>query len=388
VIQEVKKMVSMAKNQIQADRRIDIAENRKNTRIKNEEWTNDNSLVASTPDYEKKDVFQKTISVLEEIGYTEDEITNMSPKWKLDNYVSIVAALEEKPGETGGNTPEVIKPSLYKTENKNDNYSTATIGTFNIEWLGGCPYPDKTIERTDQDYKDIAGIIKDTDAAVMGIQEIHDQESFMKVMEHLPEHGFILGKEDFQGLGIIFDKNRVEYDANSIEEVDEFTLGWGERLRAPLTVDMKIDDGFDFKFAVLHKKSGMFNESKNLRKVQAGRMDDWLQEQYETNHDKDVVVVGDFNDFADSDSLSPLNKEGSLYFATMEKNDNENFYSNIPWESAIDHIAVSNVEKGAVEQFIPGSVRTIDESKYDNYLERISDHKPILLDVRTDIDDD
>ena len=252
---------------------------------------------------------------------------------------------------------------------------TATIGTFNIEWLG-------TKKRKESDYKQIAQVIKDTDAQILGIEEVSDEKALKTVMKNLPDYGYILGKSGGQKVGVIFDKKRVKYDVNSIDQIDEAQVG--AKLRAPLLVNMKIDDGFDFTFVVAHLKAMFDEKAIATRTEQATRLNEWIGKHMEGNEEKDLIVVGDFNDFVGSDSLKPLGNGGNVHFLTEGLP--KSFYSNIPYKGLIDHCVVTNVQGGAIEEVVPGSIHTINEKDYPNYLESVSDHKPVVFVVRSDQD--
>ena len=254
---------------------------------------------------------------------------------------------------------------------------TATIGTFNIEWLG-------TKKRKEEDYKKIAQVIKDTDAQILGLEEISNEKGLKSVMKYLPDYGYILGKSGGQRVGVLFDKKRVQYDVNSIDQIDEAQVG--SRLRAPLLVDMKIDGGFDFTFVVAHLKA-MFDENAiATRTEQAEKLSEWIGKHLDGNQDKDLILVGDLNDFVGSDALAPLQKGGKVHFLTEGLP--KSFYSNIPYKGLIDHCIVTNVQSGTMEEVVPGSIHTVNEKNYPGYLESVSDHKPVVFVVRSDQDKD
>jgi len=242
-----------------------------------------------------------------------------------------------------------------------DPNKTATIGSFNIEWLG-------MKERSEEDYKAIAQVIKDSGAQIMGIEEIAKLDGLRRVMKHLPNYGYILGKSGQQMLGIIFDKTRVKYDKNSVDQLDDVKLG-RRGLRPPLKVYMQADK-FDFTLVVLHLKASFDDRSMEIRNEQAKEVNKWLVDHLSNESDKDLIIVGDYNDFIGSDALNQLNKGENLEFVTQDA-EADGMYSHVRYNNIIDHGAVSTVEGGANEEFIPGSVRTIDEKKYVNYMQRI-----------------
>ena len=283
------------------------------------------------------------------------------------------------PGTPSVSREEIQSGLKLSTDNvgKEGKPKTATIGTFNIEWLG-----QKV--RSEDDYKQIAQVIKDSGASVLGVEEIADIEGLKSVMKHLPDHGYILGKSGNQMVGMIFDKNRAKYDAKSIQVLDEVTLG-NPHMRPPLSVDMKVDN-YDFNFTVMHLKAGFNERSIGIREQQAGKMNQWIQERQSKSKDKDMIIVGDYNDFNNSPTLNGIDKGNPVDYATDEAG--KGFYTNIRYKSIIDHAALSNAPGGASEDYVKGSLRTIDEKKYPNYTHSISDHKPVFFDIRTDKDND
>lgn len=313
---------------------------------------------------EKPDFTQKNVSVMKSSLPGQDKLSNF-----LESFGEKISEPTPK---------EVIKSSmnLNPTEIKSQG-KKAVIGTFNIEWLGTKP-------REEEDYKEIAQVIKDSGAQVLGIEEVSKEAALKKVMKHLPDYGYILGKSGGQKVGVIFDKNRVKYNINSIDQIDDAVVSSG--LRAPLLVDMKIDNGFDFTFVVAHLKAMFDPASVEKRKEQAQKVNEWVQNHLKESKDKDVILVGDFNDFVGSEALNILDSGDIVHYVTEEAP--EGFYSNIPYGGIIDHGALTTAAGGSEEEYIKGSLRTIDETEYKDYQKRVSDHKPVLFEVRSDIDND
>ncbi|MCE1247364.1 MAG: hypothetical protein LWY06_12025 [Firmicutes bacterium] len=309
-------------------------------------------------------------TVLSEDGPTVKEAPEKMPKSiRLD-------ANGEPVSENGALTKE--DASIFMNVRKKEVGQTGTVGAFNIEWLGKKP-------RKDDDYKTIAQVIKDTGASVLGIEEIANVDGLQKVLKYLPDFGYILGKSGGQMLGIIFDKNRVKYDANSIEQPDAVMVG-NPALRPPLSVDMKLDN-FDFNFTVVHLKAGFQPDDLAVRKEQAEVLNGWIKDNYKNKKDKDFIMVGDYNDYVKSDALNTIDAGETVSYVT-EDPAAKGLYTNIKYKSVIDHGAVSSVKGGAEEEYIKGSVRTVDENKYPGYKDRVSDHKPIVFDFNTAVDND
>jgi hypothetical protein len=92
---------------------------------------------------------------------------------------------------------------------------TVTVGTFNMSWLGDGR--DDKIQRTAQDYKNIADLIKNSGVDILGVQEIENEDAIKLVLKHLTGYSFVLGREGGpQKIGIIF-KNDIK-----IKEIGEY----------------------------------------------------------------------------------------------------------------------------------------------------------------------
>ncbi|MFP4497478.1 MAG: endonuclease/exonuclease/phosphatase family protein [Vulcanimicrobiota bacterium] len=327
----------------------------------------------STEDFKKKDNLV--------ITHENSDLTNDTPV-KADNTPTVLNDF----GSFTGPAPQPLSMDTiekhmnlsFMDEKAGEKIKTAGIGTFNIEWLG-------VKDRSEEDYKSIAQVIKDSKATVMGIQEIANLEGLQKVLKHLPNYGYILGKSSQQMVGVIFDKDRVQYDKNSIDQLENVTLG-NPGLRPPLSVQMKVDN-FDFNFVVMHLKARFDPRSVRIRNKQAKLVNAWLADRLANNPDKDVIIVGDYNDKPGSSTLQYLDT-GNLVDYPTDEADAKGIYSNVRYKEVIDHGAVSREKGGAAEEYIDGSLRTVDEKNYKNWMKNISDHKPIVFDVRSDQDND
>ncbi len=191
--------------------------------------------------------------------------------------------------------------AFYTSCNAEDSDSVITIGTFNVEWLGDGDSLDVK-QRTDEDYRNIAEIIKKTDAEVLGIQEIENSAALEKVLRYLPEYKYYLGTHGHaQNVGVLY-KSSVQ-----ISDATEYLpLATRAERNRPGFVFRCTKNQFSATVMVVHLKStSRMDSTKELkvesyinRREQVHVLRTWLDSLVLNAHQEDVLVVGDFNDFA------------------------------------------------------------------------------------------
>lgn len=254
---------------------------------------------------------------------------------------------------------------------------TVIIGTFNIAWLGDGSADDRE-PRNDEEYKNIASVIRDANPDVLGVEEIENGAALEKVLRYLPGYKYIIGqKGGQQNVGIIY---REGVTVELVEEYEPLIIEQG-RNRPGLLARCKAGN-FDWTMMVVHFKSTsrfdstqeMKDRSRIVRKQQSEKLVEWAK-RFTTVPDKDFIVVGDFNDYPTNDrtpTLSPLLSEQSLSFLTYDQVS----CKRATWKS-IDHIIAS---KQAQERFVKGSISTLNFYKQlpDHIANKISDHCPVI----------
>lgn len=253
---------------------------------------------------------------------------------------------------------------------------TVTLGTFNIAWLGDGENDRE--KRSDSDYERIAGIIKDMNADVIGLQEIENEKALRKVMNYLDDYQCFVGNTA-RGQNVAFlYKNEVE--VTDIKEYMPVAIHKG-RNRPGLIAHCK-KGNFDWSMMVVHLKSTsrydstdeLRQESRETRRLQAAIMTKWVDSVAQTQ-EKDIIIVGDFNDFPlrkKDPTLTALLDNQNIDFLTKERKSckDEKLY-------AIDHIVVS---KSAKKRFVTGSDGMVNfyASEKKEIAQKISDHCPVV----------
>lgn len=256
------------------------------------------------------------------------------------------------------------------------------VGTFNVAWLGDGT--NDRIDRTNEDYKRIADVIRETGVDVMGLQEVENAEAVDRVLQYLPGYERIVGtKGRQQNVAVIY---RSGIEVRLVEEYTPIAIEEG-RHRPGLILQCKAGN-FDWLMMVVHLKSTsrydstdeMREESYRIRRLQAQRLHDWAERVVGDTEEKDIIVVGDFNETPTrkkNQTLNALLSDDVLAFLTTDLVS----CKKASWK-VIDHIVVS---KSAALRYIDGTVMSWNTYKqYEkDEAQMVSDHCPIIAQFET-----
>lgn len=256
--------------------------------------------------------------------------------------------------------------------------TTVTIGTFNIEWLGDGVSDTKP--RTDQECLLVADVIARTGVDVLGVQEVENDAALRRVTRYLDGYtGYLADAGIKQNVGLIVRKG---VNVEVLGTYDALTLG-RKGLR-PGYVVRCTKGSFDWIMMVVHLKSTsrhdstnqLRDESRQIRLEQVALLKQWSDSVVAAGKERDVVIVGDFNDFTSrrqNATLTPLLESSSMQFVTGAlkscKNDN--------W-TTIDHVVVS---RSAQERLMKGSERMENTRAFlqPQMADAVSDHCPVIV---------
>ncbi|MBI4777790.1 endonuclease/exonuclease/phosphatase family protein [Candidatus Desantisbacteria bacterium] len=259
------------------------------------------------------------------------------------------------------------------------------IATFNIEHLT-CK---------GKDIKQIARVIKDLGLDVVGIQEIEDLSALEKLVSYLDgfKYKITSGNAPIH-VGIIYNSSTI--DVSQTNQITSLILDKPKMLRPGLSVRAKVKpDGFDFTLAVVHLKSkgGASEEKTDLyRKQQIQCLSDWIDTELRANpKEKDIIIVGDFNESLERSPFVPLINRRDVKILTGDLPPGNISYigkqGNRRYQSLIDHIVLYKGKGGAFEEYKAGSISLLKDysRKYPNYdipvspdgFTAISDHLPV-----------
>lgn len=265
---------------------------------------------------------------------------------------------------------------LYSCEKEEPVFTPLKVGTFNIAWLGDGERD--RIDREPEDYKLIADVIEASDMDVIGLQEIENGKALDILLNHLPEYEYVIGKTGrAQKLAVLF-KDNIEIDL--IGEYMPVAIE-KNRNRPGLVVEGK-KGNFDWLMMVVHFKSTSRwdNTPKKrrlsiaTRKRQAELVNRWADSVLSEGDEKDIFIVGDFNDTPKrkkNNTLLSLKENKSFEFLTSEMKSCK--YRGL---YVIDHVVAS---ESAMKRYQENSERLINlYAIYDkNVAKRVSDHCPV-----------
>jgi endonuclease/exonuclease/phosphatase family metal-dependent hydrolase len=249
----------------------------------------------------------------------------------------------------------------------------ARIATWNIENF-------TTASATPERIEALISVWELINPDIIALQEIARPETLQILLDAVEaetsqRYAFALSETSSpsQRVGFAWNTASVEVIA-APQEHGELALS-GSGLRPGFYGDFRVDD-MNFTLYTLHLKAEMDNGSQIVREAQADILAEWIADRPD-EADQDLIMLGDFNDQPDSDSLLPISVE--LYFPTDRLPEDAYTYIGDDQDSLIDHIALSPAS-GAADTLCAVSIfqpESIDLSE-DEFEALISDHLPVI----------
>ncbi|MFM7775285.1 MAG: endonuclease/exonuclease/phosphatase family protein [Candidatus Kapaibacterium sp.] len=252
-----------------------------------------------------------------------------------------------------------------------------TIGTFNMEWLGDGDSLDIK-KRSEEDYRNIAMVIEKSEADVLGIEEVENAAALQKVLRYLPGYSFRLGTHGrAQNVGILY-KPSVKI-THGFEYMRVATRG--DRNRPGFVVECSKGD-FSWTMMVVHLKSTSRADSTPElrvasyanRREQVAVVRAWFDSTSALSG-RNVIVAGDFNDFAQrvqNPTLTELLADSSAILLTKDLRS-----CRVPSWFGIDHILANTT---AATRYLAGSAFALPLERLfaKEQADAVSDHCPVL----------
>ncbi len=224
-------------------------------------------------------------------------------------------------------------------------------------------------------------MIKSMDVDLIAVQEIDDRATFMQLLDSLDQYdGYISMLPEYgQHMGLIYKSDFISISEPEQIFVDDFYAFPRAPLITSVTVKMENTIIFDFMLIIVHLKAFIDEESQSRRRTACQKLKYYTDNYLISGFEKDVVILGDFNDelndYSDDNIFSTfLTDSANYYFLTYPLTDQPTYIGQ--YTSAIDHILVS---ADVLNEYTGGktSVLKIDE-EFSDYRDIISDHRPVL----------
>jgi hypothetical protein len=302
--------------------------------------------------------------------------------------------------------------------NKNETISEKMIqvGTFNIEWfpckddgemmktygieLRYPPQGDPT------DIEALFQFLKKIDLELIGVVEIVDTQMFERLAQRYLGEAFefiYAPGAGSQRVGFLYDSSVLELigEPRVYNEVKLSPTSWLRPAFGGYFRSFK--NGFDFHAVVTHLKAGPAGKDKRLEQWAA--IENLLTTLSEETGDDDIILMGDMNNVSSlkENEFLPVIKRLNYYWATAELAADSSFSSY--WQpdyrieriegSLIDHIFIS---ADAQIEYLPNSAQNggmCSEGKKEYlgeaipaYHQKISDHCPVWVSFKADVDND
>ena len=257
---------------------------------------------------------------------------------------------------------------------------------FACEVRGLCEAPLVTLSwnveqfpLTGDTLEEVALQIEELDPDVIGFQEMRDPDAFQTLVDRLERYQAHLGRGDgFTQVALLTRSDRIEVGSVT----DLFVDDRNAFPRAPVQAELSARAGdFDvpFDFTVLHLKALEDAESRERRRDAVEALRDLLDERA-AGGAPDAVLVGDWNDrltdVGQANVFSSfLGDPDRFDFLTLPLAEDGQF-TFVPSRSFIDHVLAARTSAGTLVPRTTEVVR-LDQTVPD-YVERISDHLPIL----------
>ncbi len=283
------------------------------------------------------------------------------------------------------------------------------VGTWNIE-----DFPYSNHQKRAKKIQAMAYLITQYDIDILALQEVthDDKNGFVPIQSELiprlggsDKFGYVVSSmEASDRLAYVYNRERIIVSCNwegnaCLTELQEIALPGQGSNRPALVLDVNKGDeetGFDFTILNIHAESGR-TESATLKRAQQFRLlGEWILHELVENQDWrdaqdqdwDLLLVGDYNELCDTgededgsrlDLLETLLQFSPAGDSTVVLSDD--------W--AIDHIAVTKLPGGALEELESGPevIRLYEQPDFCSIFgtctaaafdQEISDHLPVI----------
>lgn len=269
-----------------------------------------------------------------------------------------------------------------------DTTSGIKIMAFNIEWLRE---PTNDTNRTDIDRQHIAQVIGTLSnfPEIMVFEEIESTTALEAVFQYFPaeynNYNILIDPSCYgvQHIAVAYDANRVT--VSSYRPMGELVDAVGtsfETTRVPFLVEFNAS-GYDGIIIGVHLKALFDSASVAKRRDEAQAIVNWINGYMSTASDKDVIILGDFNDYIGGTTgvMALFENDSNLNVVTDPADGFTDTKSTRDYNNVIDNIVIS-VDSQC--EYVEHSAHIFNYDSYVSNPENVSDHYPVIGVFRPD----
>jgi endonuclease/exonuclease/phosphatase family metal-dependent hydrolase len=256
--------------------------------------------------------------------------------------------------------------------------STFEIATWNIEH-----FPKQGAATITA----FATMVKNLDIDLIALQEIESESALKKITDEADQWKYLINAypsqyDNYQRTAILYKHEFISVSsAQYILDEHEYHFAYRPPLAAYVEVyDVNADIRFNFTIIVLHLKAFGDETSINRRKESIRQLEKWISDEISAGSDPDFVVLGDWNDQLEDEQstnvfLPFLDKTDLYRFLTQSLVSDYTYLGS--YQNVIDHIMITTDSDN--EYGVDGEIEILKlEEQYHSYVEKISDHRPVM----------
>ncbi len=237
---------------------------------------------------------------------------------------------------------------------------------------------DQTIEAAKE-------IMLDLNADLYAVEEIADTTGFRKLVDGLKDYNCTYSTDtygsSYQKTGVIYRKGMITISDKKMLFENDYSAFPRPPMQLYITATHN-GKSFTFTLIVLHLKAMSGQENEARRRAACEKLKNYLDEQLQTNPDKQFIVSGDWNDILTdpaSDNVFQVFLNDSLNYHFLTRNIAQNPNANATYigsfRSVIDHILVTSA---VLPEYQPNSTEVLKLDEFFNgYENEVSDHRPV-----------
>jgi len=208
---------------------------------------------------------------------------------------------------------------------------------------------------------------------VVGMQEIEDTAAFERVMERLPDYDAVLAEPGtYNGVAIAVRRSSLQL----VSTEDLFVDDWYAFPRPVIAARLQVPGGAAFELAVVHLKASGGESNESRRRTAATRLLQWIDARRAAGAGA-ALVIGDWNDELGDGVFDAVNEPDARASFLTEDLERSGAFTYVPWRRMLDHVLATD-ELLDVMSHAETRVLALDETWRSDYVDDISDHRPVL----------